>query len=139
VASQIWPKVRGGHTVQLFKSHNPDYEDGGQLRDFVYVRDVADVVRWLYDNPQVNGVFNLGSGQARSFRDMAEAVFEAAGKTPDIEYIPMPPSIRDKYQYFTQADMDRLRAAGYPGQMTPLEEGIGDYVRNYLNTSDPYR
>lgn len=139
VASQIWPKVRNGQTVQLFKSHNPDYEDGGQLRDFVYVRDVADVVQWLHDSPQVNGVFNLGSGKARSFRDMAEAVFKAAGKTPDIEYIPMPPSIRDKYQYFTEADMRRLRDAGYPGQMTSLEAGIEDYVKAYLNTADAYR
>ncbi|MFZ5669852.1 MAG: ADP-glyceromanno-heptose 6-epimerase [Pseudomonadota bacterium] len=139
VASQIWPHVKAGHTVQLFKSHHPDYEDGGQLRDFVYVRDVADVVEWLLRNDKVNGIFNLGSGRARSFRDMAEAVFRAAGREPAIEYAPMPPAIRDKYQYFTEANMDRLREAGYPGQSTPLEEGIGDYVRSYLNTADPYR
>jgi len=139
VISQIWPKVRAGHTVQLFKSHNPDYEDGGQLRDFVYVRDVADVVEWLHRNEGVNGVFNLGSGKARSFKDLAEAVFKAAGKTPDIEYIPMPPSIRDKYQYFTQASMDRLREAGYPGQLTPLEDGVTEYVQKYLSQSDHYR
>ncbi|MES2032846.1 MAG: ADP-glyceromanno-heptose 6-epimerase [Pseudomonadota bacterium] len=139
VISQIWPKVKAGHTVQLFKSHNPNYEDGGQLRDFVYVRDVAEVVDWLYRNEGVNGVFNLGSGQARSFKDLAEAVFKAAGKTPDIDYIPMPPSIRDKYQYFTQANMDRLREAGYPGQLTPLEDGVTEYVQKYLSAADHYR
>jgi len=139
VASQIWPQVRQGHSVQLFKSHNPDYADGGQLRDFVYVRDVADVVEWLTRSEQVNGVFNLGSGKARSFKDMAEAVFHAAGREPNIEYFDMPTSIRDKYQYFTEARMDRLRAAGYGGRMTSLEDGIGDYVGRFLNTADPYR
>ncbi len=139
VASQIWPHVRDGRSVQLFKSHNPDYEDGGQLRDFVYVRDVAEVVQWLSQAEQVNGIYNLGSGKARSFRDMAENVFKAAGRDPAIEYIAMPTSIRDKYQYFTEANMDRLREAGYPGQMTPLEDGINDYVGGYLNAADPYR
>ncbi|MDP1631603.1 MAG: ADP-glyceromanno-heptose 6-epimerase [Caulobacter sp.] len=139
VAAQIWPQVRAGHTVQLFKSHNPDYKDGGQLRDFVYVRDVADVVEWLTRAEEVNGVFNLGSGKARSFKDMTEAVFKAAGRKPAIEYVAMPAAIRDKYQYFTEAKMDRLRAAGYPGQMTTLEDGIGDYVRGYLSQSDSHR
>jgi ADP-L-glycero-D-manno-heptose 6-epimerase len=95
VAAQIWPKVRDGQTVQLFKSYREGYEDGGQIRDFVYVRDAADVVRWLVDNPQVSGVYNLGSGQGRSFADMARAVFEAAGRDPAIEYTPMPPALRD--------------------------------------------
>ncbi len=139
VASQIWPKVKAGHQVQLFKSHNPDYADGGQLRDFVYVRDVADVVDWLHKTESVNGIYNLGSGKARSFKDLAETVFRAAGRTPDIDYTPMPPAIRDKYQYFTEASMDRLRAAGYPGQMTPLEDGVTEYVQKYLNAADPYR
>ncbi len=139
VAAQIWPKVRTGHAVQLFKSHNPDYEDGGQLRDFVYVRDVADVVQWLHQNEAVNGIFNLGSGKARSFREMAETLFKSAGRGPLIDYMDMPPSIRDKYQYFTEAKMDRLREAGYPGQFTTLEDGIDDYVKGYLATPDPYR
>ena len=139
VASQIWPHVREGHSVQLFKSYRRDVPDGGQMRDFVYVRDAADVVAWLYRNPQVNGVFNLGSGAARSFADLAAAVFRAAGREPQIEYTPMPPAIRDKYQYFTEAKMDRLMAAGYPGPMTPLEEGIADYVTRYLSQPDPYR
>jgi ADP-L-glycero-D-manno-heptose 6-epimerase len=139
VASQIWPHVQGGHAVQLFKSYRPDVPDGGQKRDFVYVRDACDVTEWLLKNPQVNGVYNLGSGTARTFEDMARAVFTAAGKNAQIDYTPMPPAIRDKYQYFTEAKMDRLRAAGYDKPMTPLEEGIGDYVRNYLSQPDPYR
>ena len=139
VAAQIWPQVRDDHGVQLFKSYRDDVPDGGQKRDFVYVRDVADVADWLAHSPQVNGVYNLGSGQARSFEDMARAVFAAAGKPARIDYTPMPPAIRDKYQYFTEARMDRLRAAGYEKLMTPLEDGIGDYVRSYLSQSDPYR
>jgi ADP-L-glycero-D-manno-heptose 6-epimerase len=139
VASQIWPHVRDGQSVQLFKSYRPDVPDGGQKRDFVYVRDAADIARWLYETPQVNGIFNLGSGQARSFEEMARQVFKAAGKAPQIDFTPMPPAIRDKYQYFTEAKMDRLKAAGYPKPMTPLEEGIDDYVTRYLSQPDPYR
>lgn len=139
VAAQIWPHVREGHAVQLFKSYRKDVPDGGQKRDFVYVRDAADVTAWLFENPQVNGVYNLGSGSARSFEDMASAVFRAAGKEPLIDYTPMPPAIRDKYQYFTEARMERLLQAGYPKPMTPLEAGIGDYVTRYLSQPDPYR
>jgi len=139
VASQIWPKVREGHAVQLFKSYRTDVPDGGQTRDFVYVRDAADVTRWLFDNPQVNGIFNLGSGRARTFEEMARQVFAAAGKTARIEYTPMPPAIRDKYQYFTEARMERLAQAGYARPMTGLEEGIGDYVTRFLSQPDPYR
>ncbi|MES2723046.1 MAG: ADP-glyceromanno-heptose 6-epimerase [Pseudomonadota bacterium] len=139
VASQIWPKVAGGQTVQLFKSYREGIADGGQTRDFVYVRDVADVVAWLNASEQVNGVYNLGSGTARTFEDMAKAVFAAAGKPAQIEYTPMPPAIRDKYQYFTEAKMDRLKAAGFNQPMTALEDGITDYVRNYLSQPDPYR
>jgi ADP-L-glycero-D-manno-heptose 6-epimerase len=139
VASQIWPQVRDGHGVQLFKSYRSGVPDGGQKRDFVYVRDVADITQWLLANEQVKGVFNLGSGEARTFEDMARAVFAAAGKNAQIDYTPMPPAIRDKYQYFTQAKMDRLKAAGYARPMTPLEAGIGDYVRTYLSQPDPYR
>ena len=139
VASQIWPHVQGGHGVQLFKSYRADVPDGGQKRDFVYVRDVADVSEWLVRNPQVNGIFNLGSGVARSFEDMARAVFTAAGKPAKIDYTPMPPAIRDKYQYFTEARMHRLAAAGYAEPMTGLEAGIGDYVATYLSQPDPYR
>lgn len=139
VASQIWPKVREGHAVQLFKSYRGDVPDGGQKRDFVYVRDAADVTRWLFENPQVNGIYNLGSGTGRTFEDMARQVFEAAGKNAQIEYTPMPPAIRDKYQYFTEARMERLAAAGYERPLTGLEAGIADYVGRYLSQPDPYR
>ena len=139
VASQIWPKVRDGHSVQLFKSYREGVPDGGQTRDFVYVRDVADVIGWLAKNEQVNGIYNLGSGTARTFEDLARAVFTAAGREPEIEYTPMPPAIRDKYQYFTQAKMERLQAAGYNQPMTTLEDGVSDYVKRYLSQPDPYR
>ncbi len=139
VAAQVWPQVRAGHAVQLFKSHNKDYPDGGQMRDFVYVRDAADVVAWLVQNDQCNGIYNLGSGQARSFKDVAEIMFKAAGKTAEIEYFDMPSSIRSKYQYFTEADLTRLREAGYTAEMTPLEDGLTDYVQTYLSQPDPYR
>jgi ADP-L-glycero-D-manno-heptose 6-epimerase len=139
VASQIWPQVREGHSVQLFKSYRDDVPDGGQKRDFVYVRDVVEVVEWLTRSPGVNGIFNLGSGQARSFEDMARAMFAAAGKTAQIDYSPMPPAIRDKYQYYTQAHMERLLQAGYNQPFTSLEDGIGDYVKRYLSQPDHYR
>jgi ADP-L-glycero-D-manno-heptose 6-epimerase len=138
VAAQIWPDVAHGRTVKLFKSYRPDYADGGQLRDFVYVRDCVDVVEWLVGRPDVNGVYNLGSGQARSFKDMAHAVFAAAGAEPQIDYVPMPLALRERYQYFTEAKLDRLRAAGFEGQFTSLEEGLGDYVKHYLAQPDPY-
>jgi ADP-L-glycero-D-manno-heptose 6-epimerase len=139
VAAQIWPKAGEGKAVQLFKSHREGYADGGQLRDFVYVRDAVEVVRWLLASPGVNGVYNLGSGQARSFADMAGAVFRAAGHKPQIDYVDMPEAIRGKYQYYTQAEMGRLQAAGYQRPFTALEDGIGDYVGSYLSQADPYR
>ena len=139
VAAKIWPQIAKDEPVRLFKSHREDYADGGQLRDFVYVRDVADVVAWLLKSPAVNGVYNLGSGGARSFKDLAEATFRAAGFEPKIEYHDMPEGLRGQYQYFTEADMSRLRAAGYNAPMTSLEDGVGDYVRDYLSKADPYR
>ena len=139
VVAKIWPQAGKGETVRLFKSHREGYEDGGQLRDFVYVRDVADVVAWLVAGPGVNGVYNLGSGLARSFKNLAEATFRAAGFEPKIEYHDMPEGLRGQYQYFTEADMSRLRAAGYNAPMTSLEDGVGDYVQSYLSKADPYR
>ncbi len=136
VVSQIWPDVASGRCVKLFRSYNPAYAHGGQLRDFVYVRDVADVVAWLAGTPGVNGVFNLGSGRARSFRELAEATFAAAGRAPEIEFIEMPKALRGRYQYFTEARMDRLKAAGYPGAFTPLEAGVKHYVDSYLALAD---
>jgi ADP-L-glycero-D-manno-heptose 6-epimerase len=139
VVAQIWPKVAAGESVTLFRSHNPNYVDGGQMRDFVFVEDVVDIIAWLLETPHVSGVFNAGSGQARSFLDLANATFAAAGKTPAIDYVDTPVSIRDRYQYFTEARMERIRAAGYPGQSTPLEEGVRRYVQDFLSQPDQYR
>ena len=139
VVAQIWPKVQADEPVTLFRSHNPAYADGGQMRDFVFVDDVVDIIVWLLDTPTVSGVFNAGSGQARSFLDLAHATFAAAGKAPRVDYIDTPESIRDKYQYFTEARMERVRAAGYSGQSTPLEEGVRRYVQGFLSRPDSYR
>lgn len=139
VVAQIWPKVQAGETVSLFRSHNPNYPDGGQLRDFVFVDDVVNIILWLLQREAVSGVFNAGSGQARSFADLARATFAAAGKEPSIAYIDMPEVIRDRYQYFTEASMDRIRALGYGGQSTPLEEGVRRYVQDFLSRPDSYR
>ena len=139
VVAQIWPRVAAGEPVTLFRSHNPDYVDGGQMRDFVFVDDVVDIIDWLLETPAVSGVFNAGSGQARSFLDLANATFAAAGKEARVEYIDTPESIRDKYQYFTEARMERVRAAGWSGQSTPLEEGVRRYVQDFLMQADPYR
>ncbi|CAL1691715.1 ADP-L-glycero-D-manno-heptose-6-epimerase [Brevundimonas subvibrioides] len=139
VIAQIWPKVAAGEPVSLFRSHHPDYADGGQLRDFVFVDDVVDIVDWLLGTPGVSGIFNAGSGQARSFLDLANATFAAAGREPSVTYIDMPEAIRDRYQYFTEAKMDRVRALGFGGQSTPLEEGVRRYVQTWLSSPDPYR
>ena len=139
VVSQMFDKLSAGETATLFKSHHPDYEDGGQLRDFVWVGDVVNIIMWLYDHPDVSDLFNVGTGKARSFKDLALSVFDAMGKTPDIKYVPTPESIRDKYQYFTEANMAKLRQAGYDAEMTSLEEGVRCYVQDYLATDDPFR
>jgi ADP-L-glycero-D-manno-heptose 6-epimerase len=138
VIAQVYPRAAADAHCLLFKSHNPDYQDGGQLRDFVWVGDCAAVVMWLLDNPGVSGLFNLGTGQARSFVDLASAVYKALGKTPKIKFVDTPVEIRDRYQYFTQADMRSLRAAGYDKPFTSLESGIRQYVVEYLHTDDPY-
>lgn len=118
--------------VRLFRSHKPEYKDGGQLRDFVYVRDVNAVILFLMDHKPESGLYNLGTGKARTFLDLAKATFSALDKQPDIEFIDTPVNIRDKYQYFTEANMDKLRKAGYEKAFTGLENGVEDYVRNYL-------
>ena len=139
VIAQIFPTAASGGTVKLFRSHHPDYEDGGQLRDFVYVDDCVEAIDWLKRNPKVCGLFNIGSGRARSFLDLARAVFAALDLEPKIGYIDTPVEIRDRYQYFTQAEMGKLREAGFSTNATELEDGVADYVRNYLATEDPYR
>lgn len=139
VIAQSYPKIAAGDPVTLFKSHNPEYEDGGQLRDFVYVKDCVKVILWLLDNQNVSGLFNLGTGQARSFKDLAEATFKAADKPLNISYVETPVSIRDKYQYFTEAKMQKLQQAGYGGNFYSLEDGIAEYVTDYLSKKDSYR
>ena len=118
--------------VKLFRSHRADFKDGGQLRDFIYVKDVADVIVFLMESRKHSGIYNLGTGKARPFIDLATATFKALNLEPNIEFIDTPIDIRDKYQYYTQANMAKLRAAGYTKEFTSLEDGVEDYVKNYL-------
>lgn len=120
-------------SVKLFKSCHPDYADGGQLRDFVYVKDICSVIAWLLANPQVNGLFNVGTGRAQSFRELAEATFHAMGLEPNIVYIDMPEHLKTKYQYYTKAEMGKLREVGYDRPFMDLEAGARDYVREHLS------
>jgi ADP-L-glycero-D-manno-heptose 6-epimerase len=130
VVSKIYPLVKAGETVQLFKSHHPRYRDGGQLRDFVYVKDCVAAVRWLLQNPTVSGLFNVGTGVARSFLDLVTAAGAAVGRPPNVQFIDTPAELRDKYQYFTQAEMTKLRAAGFEHRFYSLEDGVRDYVQS---------
>jgi ADP-L-glycero-D-manno-heptose 6-epimerase len=139
VVAQKFPLVRDNRPVTLFRSHHPDYADGEQVRDFIHVNDCVSVMLWLLDNPEINGLFNVGTGEARSFLDLARAVQAAMGKPENIEFIDTPEAIRVQYQYFTQATIERLRAAGYTTPFTSLEDGVADYVKSYLATNDRYR
>ncbi|HEX9703575.1 MAG TPA: ADP-glyceromanno-heptose 6-epimerase [Rhodospirillales bacterium] len=139
VVCQVFPNARDGAPATLFQSHNPDYPDGGQRRDFVWVGDCVDILLWLLKNPDVNGLFNCGTGKARTFAELTTAVYKALGREPRIEYVPTPLEIRPKYQYFTEARMERLRAAGYKRPFTGLEKGVAEYVAGFLDTDDPYR
>lgn len=130
--------AKAGKSVHLFKSHRHGIGDGEQKRDFIYVDDAVAVMRWLLDTPAVSGIFNVGTGKARSFRDLIAAMFRALGHAPNIEYVDMPPTIRDQYQYFTQAKVENLRKAGYNADFTSLEEGVNRYV-TFLNQPDRYR
>ena len=131
--------VKAGRSVKLFKSHKLGIEDGDQRRDFIYVDDVVAVVRWLLATPSVSGIFNVGTGKARSFRDLISAVYRALGTEPKLEYIDMPEKIRGQYQYFTESKVDNLRRAGYNAGFTPLEDGVKRYVTQFLDTPDRYR
>jgi ADP-L-glycero-D-manno-heptose 6-epimerase len=131
-------QISSSGKVKLFRSHRPDYKDGGQLRDFVYVKDVVEVIMFLYKHKPTSGIYNLGSGKARSFEDLAKAVFSALNKDPHIEYIDTPADIRDKYQYFTEADMSKLKKSGYSDDFYSLEDGVKDYVQNYLQKKSYY-
>lgn len=118
--------------IRLFKSCNPNYEDGGQLRDFVYVKDICEVIKWMLENKSVCGLYNVGTGRAQSFKELAEATFHALDLEPNIEYIDMPEHLREKYQYYTQADISKLREVGYKKEFVNLETGAYDYVVNHL-------
>ena len=127
-------QIKASGTMKLFRSHRPDYHDGAQSRDFIYVKDVVDVLLYFLENKPTQGIYNLGTGQARTFLDLAKGTFAALQKTPQISFIDTPVDIRDTYQYFTQADMGKLRAAGYKEPFIGLEEGIEDYVTRYLKS-----
>jgi ADP-L-glycero-D-manno-heptose 6-epimerase len=132
MVNKCFERVRGGGTLQLFKSYRPEYGDGEQKRDFVYVKDAVAMTLYLAAMPSANGIFNIGSGQARSWNEVAQALFAALGMAPRIEYIEMPEAIRSQYQYFTQADIGKLRESRYDCPITSLGEAVGDYVANYL-------
>ena len=132
VVHKAWGQISETGVVRLFRSDRPDFGDGEQRRDFIYVRDAVNAVLWLADSPGVGGLFNCGSGRARTWNDLARAVFAAMGRDPNIEYIEMPESIRSHYQYHTKADMTKLRQAGFDVECTTLEDGVTEYVRDYL-------
>jgi ADP-L-glycero-D-manno-heptose 6-epimerase len=131
--------IKAGKTIKLFKSHCVGIADGDQRRDFIYVDDVVSVIRWLLESRSVSGIFNVGTGEARSFHDLITSAFAALEFKPAIEYVDMPISIRDSYQYFTQANITALRRAGYNADFTRLEDAVSRYVRDYLDRPDRYR
>jgi ADP-L-glycero-D-manno-heptose 6-epimerase len=138
VVGKNYGRAAAGEAVDLFKSHREGYGDGEQSRDFVYVDDAVAATLWLLDNGPAHGVFNVGTGSAASFRALVEALFSAVGHEPDIRYVPMPETLRDRYQYFSCASLANLRAAGYQGAFAPVMEGVARYVR-YLQSADRYR
>jgi ADP-L-glycero-D-manno-heptose 6-epimerase len=138
VVHKAFEQIRDTGKVRLFKSHKPQYKDGGQMRDFVYVKDCVDVMWWLLEHPETNGIFNVGTGTARTWNDLVQALFLAMEMKPKIEYFDIPPEIRDQYQYLTEARMDKLRETGCPATFHPLEDAVKDYVVNYLKKPDPH-
>jgi ADP-L-glycero-D-manno-heptose 6-epimerase len=139
LVAKRFDEAKAGTPIRLFKSHRAGIADGEQKRDFIYVDDAVAVVRWLLETPRVSGIFNVGTGNARSFRDLMAAVFAALGKAPNITYVDMPEAIRNSYQYFTQADMSNLRRAGFAAEFLTLEEGVKTYVSRYLDRADRFR
>ncbi len=138
VVCKAYKQIRETGKLKLFKSYHAPYPDGGQQRDFLYVKDAVAVMDWLLEHPQANGICNVGSGAARTWNDLAAAVFAAMDREPKVEYVDMPEALRGKYQYFTEARTERLRAAGYDREFMSLEDGVSDYVRGYLAGNDPY-
>ncbi len=138
VVCKAVPQIEESGALKLFRSDRPDYEDGGQKRDFVYVKDCAELILWFVEHKDVNGIFNVGTGRARTWNDLARAVFAAMDREPSIEYIDMPDTLKGKYQYFTQADMGWMKRIRCDFRFRSLEEGVDDYVRHYLIAPDPY-
>jgi ADP-L-glycero-D-manno-heptose 6-epimerase len=138
VVAKNFPRAKAGEPVRLFRSAKPGIADGEQKRDFIYVEDAANVVLWLLHHPDVSGIYNVGTGAARSFKDLIGALFRALDRPTNIEYVDMPPELANRYQYLTQARMERLRQAGYDRPFTPLEAAVERYV-HYLDRDDPYR
>jgi len=132
VVFHAFNQIKQTGKVKLFKSHHPDYPDGGQIRDFVYVKDVCNVILYLMNTRRNSGIYNIGTGKGRTFMDLALNTFKAMDLEPNIEFIPTPEDLRDKYQYFTQASMQKLIQSGYQQEFYSLEDGISDYVKNYL-------
>lgn len=132
VVHKAFQQIQHTGSVKLFKSYKDEYADGEQKRDFVYVKDAVDMTLHFVENWDSNGIFNIGTGQARTWNDLVKAIFSAMDKEPNIEYIEMPEYLKERYQYFTQAKVERIREAGYDKQITPVEEGVKDYVQNYL-------
>jgi ADP-L-glycero-D-manno-heptose 6-epimerase len=132
VVFHAFNQIQASGRLKLFRSHRPDYKDGEQKRDFVYVKDVVNVLFWLMETRKNSGIYNLGSGKANTFRELAESVFSALNQAVNIDFIDTPEDIRDKYQYFTEADMNKLLKAGYPLPFTSIQDGVKDYVTNYL-------
>jgi len=139
VLARRFDDIRSRRSVQLFKSHREGIADGDQRRDFIYVDDVVRVMMWLLATPSVSGLFNVGTGTARSFRDLMLSAYAALGAAPNIQYVDMPEQIRGSYQYFTQSEVDRLQRAGYNGGFTPLEAAVETYVKGFLDTADRFR
>lgn len=138
VILHAFKQISATNTMKLFKSHNPKFKDGEQMRDFVYVKDVVEVCYYLMHHRKNSGIYNLGSGKARTFLDLTRNVFKAMDKKEDIEFIDTPEDIRDKYQYFTEANMEKLKSVGYDKSFSTLEEGVSDYVKNYLIPNKRY-
>jgi ADP-L-glycero-D-manno-heptose 6-epimerase len=138
VVFHTFNQVKENGAMKLFRSHNPDYKNGEQLRDFIYVKDVVDVIMFLAHTRKKSGLYNLGSGKCRTFKSLAENTFRSQGLEPDISFIDTPIDIRDKYQYFTEANMAKLHSVGYDKPFHTLEEGVKDYVQNYLSTHKYY-
>lgn len=139
VIPQIFTQAKNGKLFPLFKSENPEYKDGDQMRDFMWIDDCVDVILWFVKHREISGLFNVGTGLARTYADVLRAVYAALGEEAEMDFIDLPEDLKNRYQYFTQADVSKLRAAGYDKPFTSLEDGVAKYVKDYLDTSDPYR